>query len=219
MRRAERPRPRAGRRRLAGLAVAGLALVPAACGVPADDKPRPISQEQIPADGGSSARSTPGARTEPARLYFTDFDGEQTQLVAIDVPVPVGSSEAKTPPPGAVLETLLAGPGDAATARGYSTTIPPKTSLASPPQLDADGVLTVDLNPAIFDVRSPGSRLAFGQIVCTANALPGVEAVRFHIDGKAQPVPMGDGEASSEPLTCGSYDNIGGQPKKTDATS
>jgi spore germination protein GerM len=224
MNRSVRARPGAGRRRLtglAGLAVAGAALVAGACGVPADDKPRPISQEQIPGDGGTDARTTPGARTAPADLYFTDFDGEQTLLAPVEVPVPMpaGASASETPPPGAVLETLLAGPGETAAAKGFGTTIPPKTSLAGQPELDAGGVLTIDLTPAIFDVRSPGSRLAFGQIVCTADALPGVEAVRFQIEGKSQPVPMGDGEASSEPLTCASYDNLARQPKNTEATS
>lgn len=196
------------RRTLAALV--GLALLlAAACGVPADDKPRAISREQIPGEAGAAGDPTANARTKPTHLYYTQFVGDRNQLVPVVVPVPIGSSTDTGPPPAAVLETLLSGiPGGEENVKRYTTNIPPKTALASPPQIDRAGTLTVDLNDAIFDVGSPASRLAFGQIVCTADALPGVNAVRFEVAGRARPVPMGDGEASSEPLTCKSYENL-----------
>ena len=69
-------------------------------------------------------------------------------------------------------------------------------------------MLLVNLNSNINNVQAEGSRLAFGQIVCTAAAFDEVEAVRFQVEGSPRDAPKGDGEASSEPLTCASYDNL-----------
>ena len=196
------------RRAVAALVGLGL-LLAAACGVPADDKPRAISCEQIPGQAGAAGDATGNAETKPARLYFTQLAGDRNLLVPVKVPVPIGSAPELGPPPRAVLETLLSGiPGGEDDVKKFTTNIPPKTALAGPLQIDSAGTLTIDLNEAIFDVGSTASRLAFGQIVCTADALPGVNAVRFEVEGRARRVPMGDGEASSEPLTCDSYRNL-----------
>ena len=49
-------------------------------------------------------------------------------------------------------------------------------------------------------------------VVCTATALKGVNAVQFEVDGKARPVPMGDGESTADPLSCKSYANLLPEP-------
>ena len=69
-------------------------------------------------------------------------------------------------------------------------------------------VLVVDLNSNIDNVRGDGSRLAFGQIVCTADAFDEVQAVRFEVEGQPRAAPKGDGESTDEPLTCTSYANL-----------
>jgi spore germination protein GerM len=194
---------------VAALAAAALLaiVVAAACGVPADDKPRAISREQAP-DLDEGDVGTSPAVTEPAMLFLTRADPDANHLVPVQQQVPVGPSST-SPTPATALETLLSYmPDESLRAEGYASRIPPNTALASPPELDGRGVLLVDLNSNIDNVQAEGSRLAFGQIVCTADALPGVNAVRFEVEGRARRVPMGDGEASSEPLTCDSYRNL-----------
>ncbi len=59
----------------------------------------------------------------------------------------------------------------------------------------------VDLTSEIFDVEGETQRAAFGQIVCTANALDGVHFVRFLVQGESREV-QADSGATSEPVTC-----------------
>ena len=57
-------------------------------------------------------------------------------------------------------------------------------------------------------MQGDGARLAFGQMVCTVDALDGVEGVVFEIEGDPVNPLVGDGETSSAPLTCDEYDNL-----------
>jgi spore germination protein GerM len=199
--------PAAARRLAAAFVVAVLGLT-AACGIPADDHPRAISKDQIPGRGGEGQPDSTAVETQPAVLYFTARDGDRSLLVPVERPVPVGSS-SPTLVPATVLETLLSGaPSEEQENQGLGTAIPAGTALASQPALDEDGILTVDLNENIFDVQSPGSQLAFGQIVCTADALGQVDGVRFEVAGDPQSVPMGDTENTDDPLTCDAYTNL-----------
>jgi spore germination protein GerM len=177
----------------------------AACGIPADDGPRAISPDNVPVDDEGTATTEEG-QTLVAPLFFTRFDGNREELIEVEREVPTGGS-SPSPSPATVLEALLAGPGEEAEAEHIVTKIPAATALASPPAL-AGGVLTVDLNPAIRNVQSDGARLAYGQLVCTAGALPGVDAVLFTVEGEPLRPPTGDGETSSAPLTCDAYANL-----------
>ena len=64
-----------------------------------------------------------------------------------------------------------------------------------------------DENPAINGVQGEGARPAYGQLVCTADALVEVRGVLFAIDGEPVNAPTA-GENSSEPLTCDHYANM-----------
>jgi spore germination protein GerM len=199
--RASRPR-----RLVAALAVA--AATAAGCGIPADDEPRAISQEQLPDGDGDSVDNAADGATDNATVYFTRFDGDRTLIVPVEVPVPVEAATS-TPDPATVLETLLIGrPEDLAAAEGLQTKIPPDTALASPPVLQPDGTLDVDLTSGIFATQADGARLAYGQIACTADALAGVEAVRFRVEGEALQAPDGEGQSTELPVTCDSYANL-----------
>jgi spore germination protein GerM len=199
--RASRPR-----RLVAALAVA--AATAAGCGIPADDEPRAISQEQLPDGDGDSVDNAADGATDNATVYFTRFDGDRTLIVPVEVPVPVEAATS-TPDPATVLETLLIGrPEDLAAAEGLQTKIPPDTALASPPVLQPDGTLDVDLTSGIFATQADGARLAYGQIAYTADALGGVEAVRFRVEGEALQAPDGEGQSTELPVTCDSYANL-----------
>ena len=185
--------------------VALAALVLSACGIQADDGPREITQDQQPDDPDAEVPSD--GPTLLADLYFARFDGSRDNLVTIEREVPTGSSSS-TPAPGPVLESLLAGVPDDEEAGDIVTKIPADTRLDGQPVLDAAGVLTVYLTSAISDVQGDGARLAYGQMVCTADALDQVEGVLFVVDDQPVQAPTGAGETSSAPLTCDSYDNL-----------
>ncbi len=182
-------------------------VVAAACGVPADDKPRAISREQAPDLDEGDVATSPSV-TEPAMLYLTRADPDANHLVPKEEQVPVGPSST-SPTPATALETLLSFmPNDSLRAEGYASRIPPNTALASPPELDSRGVLLVNLNSNIDNVQAEGSQLAFGQIVCTADAFEEVQAVRFQVEGQSRAAPTGDGATTNEPVTCRSYANL-----------
>ncbi len=139
-------------------ALAVVAAVVAACGVPTDDQPRAISQEQAP-DLDEGEEGTTAAVTETATLFLTRGDGAVRYLAPLEEQVPVGPSAIDASPTTA-LETLLSyTPSETLQTQGYASRIPPDTALASTPELDEDGVLVVDLNSNIDNVRGDGSRL------------------------------------------------------------
>jgi spore germination protein GerM len=199
-----RSRPLAG----SGLvAVVVLAAVVAACGVPTDDKPRAISREQAP-DLDEGEQGTSVAVTDTATLFLTRGDGAVRYLAPLEEQVPVGPS-AIGASPATALETLLSyTPSETLRTEGFASRIPPDTVLASTPELDDHGVLVVDLNSNINNVQGDGSRLAFGQMVCTADTFEEVQAVRFEVEGEPRAAPKGDGESTDEPLACTSYANL-----------
>ena len=103
----------------------------------------------------------------------------------------------------ALLAALLLAPALAACG------IPADTALAAQPELQA-GILSVDLDSGMSGIQGDGARLAYGQIVCTADALEGVEGVLFTIEGEPVQPPNGQGETGSAPLTCAAYDELRG---------
>jgi spore germination protein GerM len=185
-------------------ALAAVAL--SACGIRADDGPREITQDQQPDDVDPDAQLPSDGPTLLADLYFARFDGSRDNLVTVEREVPTGSSSS-TPTPGPVLEALLAGVPDDETG-DIVTKIPADTRLDGQPVLDDAGVLTIYLTPTVSGVQSNGARLAYGQMVCTADALDQVEGVLFVVDDQPVQAPTGAGETSSAPLTCDSYTNL-----------
>jgi spore germination protein GerM len=189
-----------------GAAVLGAGVL-GACGIPADSEPRAITEDQIPDATTTIPDVGDEGQTRSVELYFTRFDGSRDVLTTVQHEVPTGG-ESGRPTPATVLEALLSGvSADDASDPAVVTKIPADTSLASQPELNG-GILTVDLNNGIRGVQGDGARLAFGQMVCTVDLLTGVEGVVFEIEGDPVYPPIGDGETSSAPLTCASYDNL-----------
>lgn len=197
---------RAGARRSARATAAALAAaLLAACGVSADEGPRDIPQAQVPTTTSTTTPPVPDEGTAEVDLWFTQFSDrdERDMLWSVGAEVPV--DESGRPTPGVMLEALFQGvPADAA-ADGVRTRIPSETALAtSPPEQDGTE-LTIDLDTGIEGLPGEGSRLAFGQMVCTVTELDGVDSVRFTRQG-ADIAPLdGSGEARTGPLTCGDY--------------
>jgi spore germination protein GerM len=198
-----------------GLGAAALAVVTlgvAGCGIPADDNPRAISRENVPADvADHTTGATASEPTVDARIYLVQ-SSDDPRLVSVNRQVPADSPTAGLDP-AAVLETLLtatANPQEQ--AEGITNLIPRDTRLASQPEL-ARGTLVVDLTSEIFDdVEGENQRAAFGQIVCTANVLEGVHSVRFLVEGEPSDV-QSDSGATGGPVTCANdYQRLRAQP-------
>jgi hypothetical protein len=187
-----------GRAAVVAIRVAvGLVVLSAlACGVPAEDDPRPI---EAATTGATSAPVRPaGEESGPAieTLYFV----RDSRLVAV--------RRAGSRPPSAEnqLEHLLAGPTDAEHANGLSTALT---------GLDVTARVHVDGTAAVVDVGNRPDRagrsdevLAYGQIVCTLTARPDVETVIFHYDGQPVDVPRADGSLGRRPLVAADYASL-----------
>ncbi|HKA83857.1 MAG TPA: GerMN domain-containing protein [Acidimicrobiales bacterium] len=188
----------------AALAVVALG---AGCGIPTDDNPRAISRENVPDEAvDATTESTESQETVAVPISLVQSP-EDPRLVDVERRVPVSNPSAG-PDPAAVLETLLrAAPNARERSDGVTNLIPEDTRLASQPEL-ARGTLVVDLTNEIFDVEGETQRAAFGQIVCTANKLDGVDSVRFLIQGEPREV-QADSGATGGPVTCaGDYQRL-----------
>jgi spore germination protein GerM len=186
---------------LGAAALAVVALGVLGCGIPTDDGPRAISNENVPDDvADDTTEPTPSQSTVGAPIYLVQSP-DDPRLVDVQRRVPAGSSPAADPDPAAVLETLLTATANPREQiNGITNLIPEDTRLASQPEL-ARGTLVVDLTSEIFDVEGENQRAAFGQIVCTANRLDGVHFVRFLVAGEPTEVQVDSG-ATGGAVTC-----------------
>jgi spore germination protein GerM len=186
------------RRRLLAATIGVLGL--AGCGIPTDDAPRAISRENVPDDVADAATETTAPETVGAAIFLVQAPDEGPRLVAVERPIPV-ESQSSRPTPAAVLEALLvAKANDEERVAGISNLIPESTRLASTPE-SLGTTLLIDLTRPIFDVAGENQRAAFGQIVCTADELDGVDAVQFRVDGEPIEAQTGSG-ATDQPVTC-----------------
>jgi hypothetical protein len=163
-------------------------LLPAGCGVPTDDAPRPIEPSVTigPYDlpvGGPPA--SPG--TVVVRLFLV----RDNQLVGVE------RRAAAAPTPERQLEDLVAGPTMQERAAGLDSALA-GTDFITGVQL-RNGTAVVGL-AAANPIRNDAI-LAYGQIVCTLAARADVVAVRFVHDGRPMEVPRADGALISESLT------------------
>lgn len=196
--------------RVGMLAIAAIgALGLAGCGIPTDDGPRAISRENVPDDVVATTETTAPLPTVDTTIFLVHTP-EDPRLVAVERPVPVESASS-SPEPAAVLETLLGAVADEQEQEaGITNLIPETTRLASQPELQA-ATLLIDLTRGIYDVEGVPQRAAFGQIVCTADELEGVDAVRFAVEGEPVDAPTDTGQ--SELVTCdGDYRRLLAEP-------
>jgi spore germination protein GerM len=203
------PRPAPGpphrrtRRLLAAVAALLLGATAGACGIPADDDPRAISPDNVPPEAEAETQPEEGATVVPAAIWFTRSDGTRSLLARTQQQV---AATGSAPSAATVLDALFEGPPN----DDVGTSIPAPTAVGPRGAELVRGLLTVDLNDGINDVRGDGAALSYGQMVCTVDELPGVEGVLFTFEGESRPSPRGDGVATDTPLTCEDYDNLRG---------
>ena len=177
----------------AGLAVL-LAVLLEGCGVPLDNKPEEIPDQPQSPDveappGTASPMTVPGEQAVTVQLFFVR--GDRLAPVAREIPGPVSLAS--------VLNQILAGPAAHEKGSGIRSAISPLTRIRR--ALLHDGVATVDLSAPFGDVQGEEQIAALAQIVFSCTALPGVERVRFHLEGRPVEVPTGDGHLTLRPLT------------------
>jgi spore germination protein GerM len=178
------------------VAVGLIVLSTLACGVPAENDPRPI---EAATTGASSAPAQPaGEESGPAveTLYFV----RDSSLVA------VRRAGSRPPSVEKQLEHLLAGPTDAEHDSGLSSAL---TGLGITARVRIDGTAAV-VDVGIRPDRAGRSDevLAYGQIVCTLTARPDVETVIFHYEGQPVDVPRADGSLGRRPLAAADYASL-----------
>jgi hypothetical protein len=171
--------------------VASAALALSACGVGAQSAPHPIDRADVPF--GLVERAEAPATPSPAPYSFTIF------LVAGDRLQAATRGSQSPPTPGAQLRRLLQGPTPTEADAGLRTLLTPDVAVDH--VRVADGIATISLSGANA-AQPPGSdrALAVAQLVYTATAIPGVERVRFEVDGEPAEIPRGDGTLTNRPV-------------------
>lgn len=186
----------------AALAVAAVAILTAACGVPPDEEARTLAAEEVPYGLLDEAPvGAPPPTTQPvAKVNVTVFflAGDRLQ------PAPRAVAEPATPL--RAVNALLGGPTEEEAVTGLRTAINPSTeaTITRPsPELVA-----VDLSSSFAAVPTQEQRLALAQIVYTATGLPGVTGVRFTLAGAPVEVPLPDGTLTSLPIGRNVFANV-----------
>lgn len=142
----------------------------------------------------------PPVRARPAgevEIYFTRWDNQTGKGSLAPVKRTLNPGEEALP---AAMKDLLEGPTSAESTAGLVSNIPEGTWLLDFSQ--EEGVAYLNFNQTVESgggSASIGSRLA--QIVYTATAIKGVDAVRIMIDGKEPQTFGGEGFIIDHPLT------------------
>lgn len=152
-------------------------------------------------EAGAPATEPSTGDTTTVQLFFTL--GEK--VGPVDRPVPrvsrIGAEAVKA---------LLGGPTDDERRSGYATAIPAGTRFND---LTIDGgVARVDLSRAFESGGGLGLSLRLAQVVCTLDAFPTVEGVRFVLDGRLVDVLSGDGLVVDKPVRCDDYGELLARP-------
>jgi hypothetical protein len=175
------------------LVVVLLVVLLGGCGVPVDDRPRPVTAPpgSFPA-GSGTATTDPDGRVDET-LCFVRGVGLAAVTRRVD-----GLSGVDTH-----LQHLLAGPDEGERERGLSSALPGTVAVAG--ASTAGTVVTVDVREAGEETGRSDEVLAFGQIVCTLTERADVDSVAFRRDGQPLEVPRADGSLSALPLTAADY--------------
>ena len=165
------------------------ALGVAACGLPDDNRPRVLGDDDLPRDLSESAQAPANeAGGDRVDLFFL-LEGERPALQAV-------SRRVDQSTPENVINALLQGLIAQQDPAGLTTAIPRTTSLLGS-RLEGPTLL-LDLGPGsaeggITSIDGPLQVQAFAQIVWTATGLEAVDQVVFFVLGQPIGTLVGDG--------------------------
>jgi hypothetical protein len=204
-----------GRTRLgaAGVLAAAFALVVVACGVPDDKGFQAVSSNDIPfgLDDSTTTTTTTTVATTVAPPTTLPPPSTTTTIPNEQVAVyyvlgrrlrPVLRSLPRGVTPAEALVELQRGPLEEDRPIGLRSSIVPEMLGQV---TVSGGVATVDLSPSILGLSTTEQVLAFGQIVATLTARPGIGRVTFTIDGRPVNPPRADGSLAPDSVSCDDY--------------
>jgi spore germination protein GerM len=202
--------------RAVAVLVMALGFAAAACGVPTDSSFKAVDSGDLP-PYLQEATSTTAAPTTTAPPPSTAVPAPTTTSLPNEVVTvyfvlgrrlrPVERTLARpaaTVPvnPKQVLEQLQSGPVEEDRPVGLRSAL--LSDVINEVKV-AGGTATVDLKAAGIPPAPSEQVLAFGQIVATLTARPGIGRVAFTIDGRAVDVPVADGTLASDSISCDAY--------------
>ncbi|WP_405770269.1 GerMN domain-containing protein [Actinacidiphila glaucinigra] len=159
---------------------------------PSGESPDPTTPASALPPASASATAAP--RPVRAAVYFL----HEGKLSAAPRTVTGPATAA------AALRALLAGPNRVERGHDRATAIPSGTALRS--LAVRDRVATVDLSGRYDDTPGASARARLAQVVFTATRFPGVEKVRFRVDGR--PAAGLGPAAGGRPLGRGDFEDV-----------
>jgi spore germination protein GerM len=185
------------------VAAAALVLVLAAgCSVGNQDEPEILAAENVP-DGlldptpPTSTTTPETATSSPVPIYFVRERRGDARLAAVEREVAeVGSADQR------VRLLFQEQPTEEESEQGLSSVIPPDTFRAVRTNGES---ATIDLTEEFLTVQGQGQVAAFAQVVWTVTGTPGIQQVRFRIDGEPKAALLPGGESRSRPVDRSDY--------------
>lgn len=184
------------------LATIAVFVLLAGCGLSPEEEPRAINAKDLPADltdPTPSTSTTLQGSNMAVTIYLLARTGDETRLVAVRRKVENANSA------GDRITTLLAPLSKEEQARGLMSSIPTDTVLLGTERVEANRELVVDLSGALFDVQGKELANAFAQIVWSVSEMPGIDQVRFRVDGEVYRAPNAEGIEQRGAVTRADY--------------
>ena len=163
----------------------------AGCGIPVDDRSRPLAGDEIPSSvpGAAPPPTAPAGDVSLASVELFLLRGSRLAAVNRQLPTPLTAEKA--------IAELARGPTPPERSRGLRSALP--RSVRSVGTVAHD-VPLIDVNESLTGVDGEEQMLALAQLVFTLTGLPGVNGVSFARDGRPVEVPTADGELKRGPL-------------------
>lgn len=170
-------------------------LLLAGCGITAQSEPQVLNPASVPYRLLSPTGATPAPSGTQQEIIY---------LVHRNTLVPARRQVPTAPTAATVLKDLLNGPTTAEQTAGLTTALPDPSSTTISVHVTA-GNAAVTVGPGITSSGRSDQVLAFGQIVKTLTAVPGITTVTFTSAGHSLAVPRGDGSLTRQPLHTTDY--------------
>lgn len=167
------------------VAVLACGLLVISCGIPLDDEPIVIANDELPQvlqTGSSTTTTLPDLLSEAVTIYLLDPGDGEAQLARVERQVPV--VDAGTEIAGVILEQLLAGPTSEEQLEANLTSAivasdeTPISVVSLERPVEDQLVVVLSEAPAI---EGSDRTAAFAQLVFTLTELSNVDQVRFAV--------------------------------------
>lgn len=203
-------RSRGGRRRAALCVLLAAVTGVVGCGLPEDSEPRVVQADRVPFGLLGPSSTAPSDIAAPGDERADVYLVLDERLVSVD-------RDLEEATPASVLSALLEGKTET-DPPGAETSIPAETALASPPVLQDDGTLVVDLVGGITNIQGDILREAFAQLVWTATSVSGVRQVRFLFNGQEDVEVVTDQASVADPVDRDDFQRLRPLPTTTTTT-